>query len=88
MYLQGYYSVASADTGQLRLQISDQNGPLGGTAPQTVFRGGDFFGLSATFVIPEESTEVCRTAILEVGSVRIAEPSSNASGLWCLPVRR
>lgn len=88
MYLQGYYSVASEETGRLRLQISDQNGPLGGTLPQTVARGGDYFNLSATFIIPEDSIEVCRTAILEVGSIRIAEPMSNASGLWCLPVRR
>ena len=85
MWLQGYYSVASAETGRLSLQISDQDGTIVTTLPVTVARGGDFFLLSSTFVVPQTSMEVCRTAILEVGSATIAEPQSNASGLWCLP---
>ena len=87
MWLQGYYSVASADAGRLRLRISDQNGTITTTAPLTVVKGGDFFLLSATFVVPQQSAQVCRTAILEVGSATIAEPQSNASGLWCLAIR-
>jgi hypothetical protein len=58
------------------------------TSPLAVARGGDFFLLSATFVVPETSVEVCRTAVLEVGSVTIAEPHSKAFPLWCLPVQR
>jgi hypothetical protein len=88
MWLQGYYSVDSADTGRLSLRISDQTGTITTTPPMTVAKGGDFFLLSSTFVVPESSVEVCRTAILEAGSVAIAEPKSNASGLWCIPIRR
>ena len=46
MWLQGYYSVASAATGRLSLKISDQNGTIITTAPLTVAKGGDFFSLS------------------------------------------
>jgi len=88
MWLQGYYSVASAETGRLSLRITDQIGTIATTAPLTVARGGDFFLLSSTFVVPRDSVEVCRTAVLEVGLVTIAQPTSNASGLWCIPVRR
>ncbi len=88
MWLQGYYSVASAEMGRLSLRISDQAGTITSTSPLTVAKGGDFFLLSSTFVVPQDSVEVCRTAILEVASVTIAEPTSNASGLWCIPIRR
>jgi hypothetical protein len=88
MWLQGYYSVVSAETGRLSLRISDQTGTVTTTSPLTVAKGGDFFLLSTTFVVPRDSVEVCRTAVLEVGPVTIAEPKSNASGLWCLPVRQ
>lgn len=87
MWLQGYYSVASAETGRLSLRISDQDGIVQTTTPSTVARGGDFFLLSATFVVPRTSTRVCRTAVLEVGPVTIAEPQSNAPGPWCVPIR-
>lgn len=88
MRLQGHYSVASADTGRLRIEISDQLGVLGYTAPMTVARGGAAFLLSSTFVVQERSTEVCRAAILEVGSTVVVEPTSNQPGWRCLPVRR
>ena len=88
MWLQGYYSVASAETGRLSLRITDQSGTVTATSPVTVAKGGDFFLLSSTFVIPRDSVEVCRTAVLEVGPVTIAEPKSNASGLWCISVRQ
>ena len=88
LWLQGYYSVASAETGRLSLRISDQTGTITTTSPLTVAQGGDFFLLSSTFVVPQDSVEVCRTAVLEVASVTIAEPKSNASGLWCMPIRR
>jgi hypothetical protein len=86
MWLQGYYSVASADTARLALRISDQAGTLTTTTPQIVARGGDFFLLSATFVVPQQSTRVCRAVILEVGSVTIAEPPPDAGAVACLPI--
>lgn len=88
MWLQGYYSVASAATGRLSLKISDQAGTVTATAPLTVARGGDFFLLSSTFVVPDSSVEVCRTAVLEVGAVTIVEPHSKTFPLWCIPIRR
>jgi len=88
MWLQGYYSVSSAETGRLRLRISDQTRTVATTAPITVAKGGDFFLLSSTFVVPDDSVEVCRTAILEVGSVTIAEPQTKSFPLWCIPIRR
>lgn len=87
MWLQGYYSVASAETGRLSLRISDPTGTITTTSPISVAKGGDFFLLSSTFVVPQNSAQVCRTAILEVASITIAEPQSNASGLWCISVR-
>ena len=88
MRLQGYYSVASAATGRLSLKITDPHGTIATTAPSTVARGGDFFLLSSTFVVPATSIEVCRTAVLEVGSVTIEEPHSKDFPLWCMPIRR
>jgi hypothetical protein len=88
MWLQGYYSVASAETGRLSLRITDQNGTITTTPAVTVAKGGDFFVLSSTFVVPQNSVEVCRTAVLEVGSVTIAESPPDSPGLRCIPIRR
>jgi hypothetical protein len=88
MFLQGYYSVASADSGRLSLRISDQNGAVAQTIPMTVPRGGDFFLLSSTFVVPQTSTQVCRAAVLQVGLTTIAAPEPGSSTLACLPIRR
>jgi hypothetical protein len=88
MFLQGYYSVASADVGRLSLRISDQNGIVTQTLPTTVARGGDFFLLSTTFVVPQISTQLCRAAILEVAAVTISAPDPAGSTLACLAVRR
>lgn len=87
MWLQGYYSVASADTGRLSLRITDQTRTITTTPPVTVAKGGDLFVLASTFVVPQDSVEVCRTAILEVGPVTIDEPKSKAYPLWCIPIR-
>jgi hypothetical protein len=88
LWLQGYYSVASAPTGRLSLRISDQTGTITTTAALTVHKGGDSFLLSSTFVVPDTSVEVCRTAVLEVGAVTIAEPQSKTFPLWCRTIRR
>ena len=87
MQLQGYYSVASEETGELSLEITDQEGLIVRTSPMAVVKGGDFFLLSSTFTIPQRSSQLCRTAVLKVGPVTVSEPTSNASGLWCLSVR-
>jgi hypothetical protein len=88
LWLQGWYSVVSADTGRLSLRISDQTGTITATAPMPVSKGGDFFLMSSTFVVPPDSVEVCRTAVLEVGAVRIEEPKPNTSSHRCIAVRR
>jgi hypothetical protein len=85
--LLGHYSVASAETGRLSLMISDQEGPITTTLPSTVNNGGSSFFLSSSFVVPQRSDQVCRTAILEVGSVTLTEPTSHALELRCIPVR-
>lgn len=87
MWLQGYYSVASAPTGVLSLQISDQTRVITTTVQGTVARGGDFFLLSATFVVPQDSVQVCRSAVLRVGAVTIVEPK-DAFPLRCIPIVR
>ena len=87
MWLQGYYSVASEETARLMLRITDQAGIVTTTTPLTVARGGDFFLLSTTFVVPQGSTRVCRTAVLEVGSVTVIEPQTDASPLRCIAIR-
>jgi hypothetical protein len=87
MYLQGYYSVASADAGRLRLRISDQAGIVTHGPPTTVARGGDMFLLSTSFVVPQTSTKVCRAAVLEVGDVTISAPDPAGSTLACVAIR-
>lgn len=87
MYLQGFYSVASAETARLSLRISDQRGPVTQTVPISVSRGGDFFLLSSTFTVPNESTQLCRAAVLEVGGRIISAPEPCTSNLACLAVR-
>jgi hypothetical protein len=88
MYLQGYYSVASAETARLSLRISDQRGTVTQTPPRAVARGGDFFLLSSTFTVPDESTQVCRAAVLEVGGRTLAAPEPGTSNLACVTIRR
>lgn len=88
MFLQGCYSVSSEDVARLSLRISDQNGIVTQTLPMSVARGGDFFLLSSTFVVPQASTQVCRAAILEVGGATISAPDPAGSTLACLPIRR
>lgn len=87
MSLLGHYSIESAETGRLSLMISDQDGPITTTSPSMVDKGGSSFFLSSSFVVPQRSEQVCRTAILEVGSITVTEPTSHALELRCIPVR-
>jgi hypothetical protein len=72
MWLMGGYGVASGDSGTLTLVVTDQTGATVSTgAPLTVPRGGDSYQISATFTIPNGTTRVCRTGVLQIGSTTL-----------------
>ena len=72
MWLQGFYGVASANSGTLTLVIADQTGATISTStPLVVPRGGDRYLLSTTFTLPPGTTQVCRTAVLQIGSLTL-----------------
>jgi len=72
MWLQGFYGVASAESGRLTLVIADQDGAtLSTSEPLTVPRGGDRYLLKATFALPPGTTRVCRTGVLQIGSTTL-----------------
>jgi hypothetical protein len=84
----GYYGVASADSGQLSLIVTDQNGIVVSTsAPMTVQKGGNFFEASSTFIIPPSATQVCRLAVLQIGDTSLKADGGSALRP-CLPVRQ
>jgi hypothetical protein len=68
LWLQGFYGVASADSGTLTLVVTDQTGATVSTsAPLTVPRGGDRYLISTTFTLQPGTTRVCRTGVLQIG---------------------
>lgn len=72
LWLQGFYGVASADSGTLTLVVTDQAGAIVSTsAPLTVARGGDRYLISATFTLAPGTTRVCRAGLLVIGSTRL-----------------
>jgi hypothetical protein len=72
MWLQGFYGVASADSGSLTLVVSDQNGAIvSSSTPLTVLHGGDRYLLSTTFTLPPGTTRVCRTVVLQIGATTL-----------------
>lgn len=72
MWLQGFYGVASADSGTLTLVITDQAGATVSTStPLIVPRGGDKYLMSTTFTLPPGTTRVCRTGVLQIGSITL-----------------
>jgi hypothetical protein len=72
MTLIGFYGVASADSGLLNMVITDQGGGVVSATPlQVVPRGGNSFVITATFVIPAGTTQMCRAAVLQIGSVTL-----------------
>lgn len=72
LYLQGFYGVASADSGTLALVVSDQNGAMvSSSAPLTVARGGDRYLMSTTFTVPSGTTRICRSAVLQIGATTL-----------------
>jgi hypothetical protein len=72
MWLQGFYGVASADSGSLTIVVSDQNGAVvSSSTPLTVPRGGERYLISTTFTLPPGTTRVCRTGVLQIGSTTL-----------------
>jgi len=72
LWLQGFYGVASADSGTLTLVITDQTGATVSTsAPLTVPHGGDRYLISTTFTLSPGTTRVCRTGVLQIGSTTL-----------------
>jgi hypothetical protein len=55
------YTVVSAPTGQLLVQVSDEDGVIGTSSPVTVTRGADQIGVFTTFTIPQTSTRAYRS---------------------------
>jgi hypothetical protein len=65
--------VDSAESGQLTVHITNQNGALvAASDPQTVPRGGGTFGVWTTFTIPSGTTQVCKSAVLQIGSLTLS----------------
>jgi hypothetical protein len=72
MGLQGFYGVASANSGRLTLVVTDQDGATVSTsAPLTVPQGGDRYLLTTTFTVPPSTTRVCRMGVLQIGSTTL-----------------
>jgi hypothetical protein len=72
LWLQGFYGVASADSGTLTLVITDQSGTtVSASAPLTVPHGGDRYLISTTFNLAPGTTRVCRTGVLQVRSTTL-----------------
>lgn len=74
----GFYGVASADSGQLNLVVTDQNDAvISASEPQVVARGGDSFVIDHTLTIPVGTTRLCRTAVLQIGAVTLTAAGSS-----------
>ena len=72
LWLQGFYGVASADSGTLTLVVTDQTGATVSTSePLTVPHGADRYLISTAFTLPPGTTSVCRTGVLQIGSTTL-----------------
>jgi len=86
LWLQGFYGVASADSGTLTLVITDQTGATVSTsAPFPVPHGADRYLISSTFTLSPGTTRVCRTGVLQIGSTTLTVVPA-ASLVPCLAV--
>jgi hypothetical protein len=70
-WLQGFYGVASADSGTLTLIVTDQRGMAVSGSGLTVPHGADRYLLSSTFTLAPGTTRVCQTGILQIGSTTL-----------------
>jgi hypothetical protein len=78
LWLQGFYGVASADSGRLDIVVSDQKGFAIAASGLTVPQGGDRYILSTTFTLGPGTTRVCRAAVLRIGATTLtAVPSTS-----------
>jgi hypothetical protein len=66
--LQGFYGVASADSGNLMLVVTDQTGATISATAQTVPHGAERYVISNTLTLRAGTTRVCRIAVLRIGS--------------------
>jgi hypothetical protein len=78
LWLSGFYTVASAESAQLRLEVTDQSGAVITTTSRTVSRGGDQFTFDHTFAVPTGTTRICWTAILDIGPLRLTQPTGDS----------
>jgi len=82
MSLGGICSVVSAASGQLSLQILDQNGnQIGPTTGMTVNNGSTSFFVTRSFTIPQNTTRVCAVPTLQVGSKTVTATGLFGGGL-------
>jgi hypothetical protein len=71
------YAVISADTAQLSMSVSNQNGTaIGPPNTHAVNRGSGAAGMTAAFTVPQGTTQVCAIAILQVGSKVVFDPNA------------
>jgi hypothetical protein len=72
LWLQGFYGVASADSGTLSLVVTDQTGATVSTsAPLLVPRGGDRYLISTTFTLLPATVRICRTGVLQIAATTL-----------------
>lgn len=70
--VQGHYGVATAESGELTAQISDQNGRLiASSPPRVVSKGGSSYLVPTTFTIPAGTTKLCWLAVLKIGATTL-----------------
>jgi hypothetical protein len=65
--LQGFYGVASADSGTLMLLINDQTGNTIAASSLIVPHGGDRYLLEIRFTLRPGTTRICRSGVLRIG---------------------
>jgi len=83
MWAIGDYSVASAETGELTLQISDENGIVA-TASIAALKNFNPFVIQTSFTVSSKSVRLCPAVVLRVGSRAL----SQAQDAYCETVRR
>ena len=70
--VQGYYGIATADSGELKAEITDQNGKLiASSPPRVVSKGGSSYLVPTTFTIPTGTTKLCWLAVLKIGATTL-----------------
>jgi hypothetical protein len=84
MWALGFYSVASAAASELTLHISDETGIVAKKSTPAL-KNFNSFVLETTFTVPPTSLRLCRTIVLQIGSLTLSE---GGSGVYCQTVRQ